>query len=97
MDWHALNTQARKEPKLFSAPINTQARKEPKLFSAPNQKGGNIKFISAKPVFTSTKKTKIGGGADLQELQNSKQNYDFNAMKFSAALAKTAKPQQEGD
>jgi len=54
---------------------------------------------ATKPVFTSSKKTKIGGGADLEEVQNSKQNYDFgkSGMMVSTATDKVAKPRVEGE
>jgi len=54
---------------------------------------------ATKPVFTSSKKTKIGGGADLEEVQNSKQNYDFGriGMLGSTATDKVAKPRVEGE
>jgi hypothetical protein len=54
---------------------------------------------ATKPVFTSSKKTKIGGGADLEEVQNSKQNYDFgrSGMMVSTATDKVSKPRVEGE
>ena len=54
---------------------------------------------ATKPVFTSSKKTKIGGGANLEEVQNSKQNYDFgkSGMMVSTATDKVAKPRVEGE
>lgn len=35
----------------------------------------------SKPVFTSSKKKTLVGGADTEEIQNSKQNYDFSTLK----------------
>jgi hypothetical protein len=52
MGWHALDTQAKEEPKLSSA---------------PKQKGGDIKFTGIKPVFK-RKVGLVGGKNDFLEL-----------------------------
>lgn len=49
-----------------------------------------------KPVFTSSKKKALGGGADLAEIANSRQNYDFAGL-GSTAKSTVSKPREEGD
>jgi len=47
-------------------------------------------------VFTSSKKKTLEGGAAIEEILNSKQNYDFSSLKVSASTNKVAKPREEG-
>lgn len=42
---------------------------------------------ATKPVFTSSKKKHLEGGAATEEILNSKQNYDFSSLKVSAATS----------
>jgi hypothetical protein len=49
-----------------------------------------------KPVFTSSKKKALGGGADLADIANSRQNYDFAGL-GSTAKSTVSKPREEGD
>jgi hypothetical protein len=42
---------------------------------------------ATKPVFTSSKKKHLEGGAAMEEILNSKQNYDFSSLKVSAATS----------
>ncbi len=51
---------------------------------------------ATKPVFTSSKKKNLAGGADLAEIANSKQNYDFAGL-GSTAKSTVSKPREEGD
>ncbi len=51
---------------------------------------------ASKPVFTSTKKKTIVGGAPVEEIQSSKQNYDYSSLKVSASTNKVARPKEEG-
>ena len=50
----------------------------------------------SKPVFTSSKKKPIVGGAPVEEIQSSKQNYDYSSLKVSASTNKVARPKEEG-
>ena len=50
----------------------------------------------SKPVFTSSKKKPIVGGAPVEEIQSSKQNYDYTSLKVSASTNKVARPKEEG-
>ena len=47
-------------------------------------------------MFTSSKKKTLEGGAAVEEIQNSKQNYDFTSLKVSASTNKVARPREEG-
>lgn len=47
-------------------------------------------------MFTSSKKKTLEGGAAIEEILNSKQNYDFSSLKVSASTNKVAKPREEG-
>lgn len=48
-----------------------------------------------KPVFTSSKKKNLGGGADLAEIANSRQNYDLSFLGSTAKSELYTKPAQE--
>lgn len=50
---------------------------------------------ATKPVFTSSKKKHLDGGAATEEIQNSKQNYDFSSLKISAATSGQPKTKAE--
>lgn len=47
-------------------------------------------------MFTSSKKKTLEGGAAIEEIQNSKQNYDFSSLKMSASTNKAARTKEEG-
>jgi hypothetical protein len=49
---------------------------------------------ATKPVFTSSKKKVLVGGDQVDNIQQSKQNYDFSSLRTSAATDKVSK--QEG-
>lgn len=50
---------------------------------------------ATKPVFTSSKKKHLEGGAATEEILNSKQNYDFSSLKVSAATSGQPKTKAE--
>ncbi len=50
---------------------------------------------ASKPVFTSSKKKALKGGDNVEDIQNSKQNYDFSSMGMSTASSKAAREHRE--